>query len=365
MTRIKRSVSKVAFTIAFSLMFSLYLYDFESGASSGGVLLRILLKCASIGLLVYKDSSIKIEKHLVPLLLILNLALFSIILTFPFLTSRDLQWINQLIVIPLLFWSPKMSLEEFKNYFLKIYFIWMIVDLCVLYSDRSLWLNKAFVGGIGNPSSFGLFSILTISIGYFDRRYFYVFFGLIGLVMSKALMPVIAFLVVFVASMNYRVKFIAILILPFLALIIDSFASLIPPHLLFKIDGLVSFIRSGDYKDLASIGTRLEFFEQTKSSLSNTLTFLFGKYDGNYYYSGDSLWLTYLTSFGVPITLGFLYSIFCIYRDVIRRSKDMAVVVFLWAVFFMFITNRILDYWPVFLVVIFFIKRLYYESSHS
>lgn len=365
MYKIIKHTSKLGFVIAFSLMYTLYLYGFDSGASSGGVGLRIFLKISAVIVLLTDGLYLKIERYNLALLVFMILGLFSIILFLPFYTSRDLQWINQFMIIPLLFWRPKMSLDEFKRLFTKIFYLWFVIDLIIFYSGRSLWINEAFVGGVGNPSSFGLFSILAIAFGLYDRKYLLLLSGIFGLILSKALMPFLAIIVSFLLIMNFRTKTV-ILSLMLLALInADAILGLLPMHLEFKIESLISFIGQGDYKNLASIGTRLEFFDSAMHSIGSLDTFLFGKYETNYYYSGDSQWLTYLTSFGVPLTIVFFIACIVIWHMVISKSKNKAVKVFFLALFFLFITNRILDYWPVFLIVTYLINRTHLENSYS
>lgn len=365
MYRIIGHTSILGFVIAFSLMYTLYLYGFDSGASSGGVGLRIFLKISAVIILLTDGLHLKIERYKLSLLIFMCLGLFSIILFLPYYTSRDLQWINQFMIIPLLFWRPKMSLDQFKRVFTKIFYLWFVIDLIIFYSGRSLWINEAFVGGVGNPSSFGLFSILAIAFGLYDRKHLLLLVGILGLLLSKALMPFLAIIVSFFIIMNFRTKTV-ILSLMLLALInADVILSILPKHLVFKIDGLISFIGQGDYKNLASIGTRLEFFDSAIYSMGSLDTFLFGKYENNYYYSGDSQWLTYLTSFGVPLTILFFLACIAVWHVVISKSKNKAVKVFFLALFFLFITNRILDYWPVFLIVTYFINRTHLENSYS
>jgi len=357
--------STIAFILAFCLMYSLYLYSFDSGASSGGVGLRVFLKLCVVIILFADGFRLKMEKYKLPLFFFMLFGLFSIILFLPFYSSRDLQWINQFMIFPLLFWRPKMPISKFKRLFAIIFYLWFVVDVIILYTDRSLWINEAFVGGVGNPSSFGLFSILAIAIGFYDRKYLLFILGIIGLLMSKALMPVLALIVSFLIVTRLRTKIILFSCAIIALAKLDDILNWLPAHLSFKIEGLISFISQGDYKNLASIGTRLEFLDSAKLSLGEWHTFLIGKYGQSYYYSGDSQWLTFLTSFGVPLTILFFIACVLVWRVVIVRAQSELIELFFLALFFLFITNRILDYWPVFIVVIYFINRIHFENSSS
>jgi len=258
-----------------------------------------------------------------------------------------------------------MPISKFKRLFAIIFYLWFVVDVIILYTDRSLWINEAFVGGVGNPSSFGLFSILAIAIGFYDRKYLLFILGIIGLLMSKALMPVLALIVSFLIVTRLRTKIILFSCAIIALAKLDDILNWLPAHLSFKIEGLISFISQGDYKNLASIGTRLEFLDSAKLSLGEWHTFLIGKYGQSYYYSGDSQWLTFLTSFGVPLTILFFIACVLVWRVVIVRAQSELIELFFLALFFLFITNRILDYWPVFIVVIYFINRIHFENSSS
>ena len=133
-------------------------------------------------------------------------------------------------------------------------------------------------------------------------------------------------------------------------------------HWKLKLEALLFFLNSSDtLGSSASILTRIDFLEDFFTLFENPKSFLIGNINNSFYNSGDSQYVTYATSFGVILFLIFLYYIIKLMRD----SYKTKYFNFFIALTLILVTNRILDYWPIPVLIYLTINRLYYERRNS
>jgi hypothetical protein len=105
-----------------------------------------------------------------------------------------------------------------------------------------------------------------------------------------------------------------------------------------------------DIDSSASVSLRLEMHQDTMSAIGKQpLQLLWGHLEGKPYWPMDSQILTYLGSFGAPMVLAFvglhLWWLLLAWR---ARRRDGGFAVWSLALFgLIFLTNRVLDYFPV------------------
>ncbi len=306
--------------IAFNMMLTNYLYEFDSGAVKGGGTLRFFLKFLSVFLIILSQpfpSKLLIKKNS---LLILCFALFliSTLLYVPFSTWNEPQFYNMFFVFFILFgvgYNQKF-IPKLNHFLICIFlFIWLPVDLYFLLSGNSLWENKAFIGGFGNPTSYGmiLFYLILINKGIFRPIWERTinFFLLFSLFLTQALMPIL--IMVMLSFFIFRKRIIILtgsslllIGLVYMDLFLDYFG-LVDLHFLIKLNTL---FYDGLTSDIGSIFYRLEYWKDIYKLFENPFVFLFGHVDGVSYNAGDGQYIAYLTSFGFPLFLFFIFSVF-------------------------------------------------------
>ena len=238
------------------------------------------------------------------------------------------------------------------------------IDVAVVAAGSALWISGAFVGGVGNPSSFGLictvmcaFCLLHPQAGR-GRRVLAVALGGAA-VMTKSLFAVIALAVVGViwASRNWRrlvassvvVTVVATMIYYFVLGAEDNDDPSFVGTKLRAAAALLGFV-SYDVDSSLSVAGRLAIHQLTYDAVRDQpWQVLSGHLQGAVYWPMDSQVLTYLGSFGMAMLLAFLLIHTLWTRRAFLNSKNdggfsfVALLIFS----FVFLTNRILDYFPV------------------
>ena len=280
--------------IAFNVMLTNYLYEFESGQVNGGDTLRFILKILSVFLIVISQpfpSKLIVKKNLF-LIISFILFLISYIIYIPFSSWNDLQFFNMYFVIFFLFGIGYNNLFLPKLNLLLIYiflFVWLPIDLFAIYTGNNLWENKAFIGGIGNPSSYGMIMIYLILInkGIFKP----VLESLINLLLlfslflTQALMPI---LIMFLLSfLLFKKKNVFLFLLFFTFLFINYFNYILESlglndiHWFLKLQGLFKYGLTTSNSS-GSVSYRLEYFKDLYKLFDNP--FVFHKELGSYSY---------------------------------------------------------------------------------
>ncbi len=366
--------------ILLNLMLTNYLYEFNSGLVEGGFSLRFFLKIISLSLIILSSPKFnsQIINHNKYLIICYVFFLISILIYTPFSTFHDTQFLNIYLCLFILFglgFNPKYYNSFNKVIILNFIIIWFPFDLFHLYNGTSLWENKAFIGGIGNPSSYGLIMIYILLI---NKNYFNIYLerlisvlAFFSLLMTQALMPILIFLLISIFTFK-KINIIAssIVIFTIYYFYIDQvlgFIGLTDLHFLNKFYSLIYITGNFDniYNLSASIYYRIDYFKEIFLLFDNVKTFLFGHVNNISYNAGDSQFVSYLTSFGFPL---FFFFLFCIYSyhlklKTLKSTKHITLNFFLISTLFILLTNRFLDYWPNAFIVFFILNYLIYSSK--
>ena len=197
--------------LAFNLMLINYLGDFNEGSidSEGGI--KIILKIISISLIC---SFFNVNKYVIKsnylFICFFLIGGFLVCLRFPYFESRDNMFLNTFIALPILFGIGPSTYEDFKKFdilLLWLFCFWIFLDSFFYLSGSSLWYNKAFIGGIGNPSSYGflliyIFEISSLEIKNKRFRFFIRLLIFTSILLSQALMPILVFILIQFIKLN-------------------------------------------------------------------------------------------------------------------------------------------------------------------
>ena len=367
-----KTFASLGFILAFNLMFINYFGDFSEGSvnTDGGI--KIIIKIISILIIcsMFKQRTFYLKSNYLLITFFITY-LVIVILRFPFYESKDIMFLNTFIALPLLMGYGPSTAEDFKRFdrlLLWMLLSWIFVDSLMLITGNSLWNNKAFIGGIGNPSSYGFLLIYIFEIAIFEiknkRLRFFIRLLIFTLILlSQALMPLLVFILIQFIKLPKKIIFLTLIILFFIDSQLDLLFEFLPDeHWTFKLQALVDFLKTFDVSNTSlSISTRIEFFEGIKLLNSDVSTLLFGNVNDTFYNSGDSQYVTYLTSFGIPLFLIFIFALGKLYI----RAKITSLKYFIIAFLLILITNRILDYWPIAIIIFISINRVNYEHRNN
>lgn len=355
--------------ICLSVYYLNYGSGFEEGemaeSTSGMSLLIRLLGVVTI-VLALGPFRVRLDYPLLLLLLFLY-ALCSFLLTIGWAGGmNDVFFLNTVLQLPLLFaltstvW--RIPYAEWLRLIGIVLVLQIAADTYFWLSDSSLWLSKAFIGGMGNPSSFGLLCSMFLAFYLFhpeasSGRFLFVVVFAFAAVMTKALFAVLSVAILIGVWLTFTVKRFLIGILIALGLAVasvslwsssegsDSFVM----HKLNAMGALIGLVEY-DVESSASVSQRVEMHEKTFSSIADEPMRLFtGHLRGQPYWPMDSQLLTYLGSFGLLMLLAFaaLHAVWVI-RAWRARKIDGGVSAWMLVLFaLIFLTNRILDYFPV------------------
>jgi len=235
------------------------------------------------------------------------------------------------------------------------------IDTMVLFFGQTLWISQAFVGGFGNPSSFGLSCVLLSAFFLFHPRAGRLrgakaIVLAIAALMTKSLFSALSVLVIAVvwATQSWR-RFIAGSFL-FLAAVGGGgwYLSTLEHEafLIHKLNAAGAFIGLVDYDtdSSATVSVRSEMHATTFNAIADDpASLVIGHLGHRVYWPIDSQVLTYLGSFGVGMLFLFLmlHVLWVVYAFRHRKSDGKFSFVALGLFGLIFFTNRILDYFPV------------------
>ncbi len=368
MSRTSKGVIAIAALIILCNYYYIYFLGFSQGVVSGGggySYIRL------IGLFLLFSQIVDVRSIRRPtwreLFFVAFIILSALVACVKFASNGvgDKMVVNAIVcAVPLLVFNlcaDQRKLAFFMDCCLVILVAQVAGDWLIYSQHEMLWENAAFIGGVGNPSSFGL--ILCVFSAYVMlcktpgiKSYILIVFLQLAVVRTSALMPVILMIAIAGYCMIVgRAK------LPLIGTSLTIFFSLaasrlvIGDHLIFKINSLVyslSGYRIFDSVSGVSISVSLRaeaIREIVLAATSNPLKFFLMGNSSEWYRGIDSQVLTYLSSFGLLCTLLFFaYVLMSIYIHWVRptgQSKFIVAVLLLFCG--IFLTNRILDYYPV------------------
>jgi hypothetical protein len=353
---ISRKLSlSIGILLSFNLLLVNYFFNFNEGNINSGTTIRFFFKILSVLLICNffknkKPSPNRINKLL---LLFFIFSSFLIIIRLPFLSSIDKQFINVYLTLPILLGFGPNNDEEFNEVdrlILLSFGFCFLLDTYLLFTSSSIWSSGAFIGGVGNPSSYGfiLIYIYEVAIKIIRKksiRFYIRLLVVISLFLTQALMPILLFFLL--QFIKLKKKYLFTILFSFFVLFskIEYFLEFLPDaYWKYKLVKLIEFSKDLDVSNASkSISVRIDFFESVNFLFLDLYSFLFGGVNNTYYNFGDSQIVTYITSFGIPLFILFVISIFGLYF----KSRNTKLKYFVISLILILFTNRILDYWPV------------------
>ena len=352
-------------------MYQVYFIDFQDGVLEGGGT-RLAMKIASVGIIYFilrNYFSFRAFVLNLGIKLPLLIVSCSILLLIPILSALYLQAVNIAFFLPLLLidWNRVDAALLYR-------YIWLVVAGCTglqLVLDPIIrpymaggWENQAFIGGMGNPNVFGVFMTCAgLACWFFLKppcRYL-----CIPLYAATALTGSLAAalagwscLGVLMLSLFARAPFKALCItlyvlvpLGLAVLQVDAIAdSRAAGHAWLKLQAVGSLLTDGIASGSSSISIRTTYATEGFALLAAyPYALLTGHPNMIPMFNGDGLWVSFIVTYGLPVTLAFLLSnLYVLSRGIRSSSIPMRFsAAIISVILFFFVTNRILDYWPV------------------
>lgn len=340
--------------------------EFTEGqnASSPEVLVMRLI---SVALMAAALHPLRI-RYSAPWLLIVLFGLFGIsfLLEFGFAGEvNDLLFLNTLIQLPVLWCLCQTRWRLDGAAWMRAVSTCLIlqsgVDLALFLTGKTLWASQAFVGGLGNPSSYGICCAVSLAFCLLHPR--------AGRVRAlKALMLTVIAIMTFslFASLSVCLAYAVWMSRDVRRLLVGIFVLTIGGILLagwlgqqedenflvHKISAAAAVVGLVQYDADSSltVSGRSGGHERTLAAIRDEpLRLLTGHLEEKVYWPQDSQMLTYLGSFGAPLLLAFvlLHALWLTYAARLRRVDGGFTLLALSLFGLMLFTNRILDYFPV------------------
>lgn len=369
--RLLASLSVLAVTTVYYVF---YFIGFSETQSDGGALL-LILKLVSVA--AFSVFSLNLKSLLSPkssaLYLFYVIVWFGlVVLTVKSIVYgfEDLKYFNVIISsLPFLLFNLKNSLSFYADFFKVLVIVLMIqiaIDFYVLLTGLSLWENKAFVGGVGNANSFGFICNIGISYLLYCKRLNAKCIACIsllslGVLLTSSLMSVLFMMLNYlVYSLKRNLLFTIFICTLFVLSVVLFYEYFISEHLKFKIESLISLLSGEGGTQSRSVSLRVHIYSVFYDSLVNhTLHLLLFGYHNYSYYIADSQFLTYFGSFGLLWSFVFFAFLFAtlIRARFILKNEFYTMVMLQFITYF--IVNRILDYYPVPLILVLMVSLIW------
>ena len=362
------NVLLLSLAMGLSIMYCIYVFDFNQGNIDGGRISRTLLKLfflLTFSFSLYRFLDIRSFLLNIPVKLpLVFLLLYSFVGSLIFLEGSYRQAINIIFFAPVLFinWNKPGGDELYR-------YIWRAITLVVLVqfiTDPILkaytgvrWENNALVGGMGNPNVYGLFLLVSATYIYlYSKSYLRIMSlpmallailtgslvcSLVGILMAVIIilrggyLAIGTLLVLGFASLVFSIEFLDVNLEDLLGM----------AHAIGKIQGLLSLLDAG--VQIGSVNGRLDYLKEGLNLIKdNPGSLLVGHPDSLQMFNGDGTWISFIVTHGVPFTLLFqLSNLYLIFRSARCPKIEFVFSFFVLNMFqVFFITNRILDYWP-------------------
>lgn len=339
----------------------LYFSQFAEGESEGGLAFSLikLAGAALLSLAILKPSiRLKYSQEEIALIALIFLALIIFSFKSALHGLSDVMFLNTIICLaPFLILKERVGSARTRIFYESCLFIITLqvaVDTYVLKNNLSIWENKAFIGGLGNPSSFGLVCNILIAYILLKRparpsSVFYFAVMAFGIFMTSSMLSAITlvFTTLIWAALNISLKkiaYISIALLSILTLTIN-FAS---EHLIYKLNSITNiFSDNSTNEGSRSVSLRVEIHKiYVENITNNPLDGLLYGFSDSAYMKFDSQILTYLSSFGALFSLLFFLIVILLTLKLLTKKyhfEATCICLFLLT----FATNRILDYYPL------------------
>lgn len=338
-----------------------YLVPFEQGQVEAGPIYSITkflgILAISVTFLSSKiRTSLEVEEVLLTIFLLAALVVF--LLKRLTIGGGDSMFINTIAcIVPFLILKNNHNQRAhsiFFEYCLLIISMQIAGDAILYLNDASIWENKAFIGGLGNPSSFGVVCNILIAYTLFERRptimsMFYFLILAFAIYMTSSLLSILMFFLIVALWVVHRLsikKLIALIVTCAAVVVMSDF--LVSDHLLYKMQSAGSMFYDSNTGDSSrSVSFRQEIHQiYIKNFSENPIEGIaFGFFDDSYM-KFDSQVLTYFSSFGILISLLFFLSvILALLKAGLNNIAFPGILLLILCI--TFLTNRIMDYYPI------------------
>lgn len=358
----------IAIVGIFSIYYLYYSTDFKDGEVDNVPAYIAVAKLAAFGLFTlwlmpfWVSTRYRDDILLVPFLALCGVS-YGVALVAGFDHPTAL-FVNALIFIPVLF-SARMDeqgiLVAFKL-IKNIILLQCLLGFVLRFLGIDLWTGGAVSGGVGNPSSFGLLCCISyLYVDTFGRRWqveipekLVLALGALATNSVFSLLTM-ACIVVLLETKNKRLAFLLMGFVPALAaagfLIAKAEAAGEPSFLVHKILAVLNFVGLVDYEVTAGItgGRIADHLNLLAGYVEDPSAMLWGHMGSTVYRAADSQYVSFLASFGIPLTLLFVLINLKVYFSAKELRSSAAIFLRGCLLIFMlnFFVNRILDYFPM------------------
>lgn len=344
--------------------------SFDEGVVESGGMLTVLARSLAVAAVVLALLPVRrcAVSVLVCVALYLGSAVSFLVVVAIDGAAKDAFFLNTILQLPVLVVLTA-SVWQIDYARCMRFVCWVLVlqtvgDVLVEEAGTNLWLSGGFIGGVGNPSSFGVlcvtgFTFCLLHPGAGRLRGFLAALLAFGAVMTQSLFAIVSLSLVMVLSLaiNRRHRWLWLLfimvvlfgVLSWLDAASDDMKTRFIERKLYTAGEMLGLVAHNTDSSI-SVSQRVEMHERTFASIeASPARLLLGHFQGQPYWPMDSQLLTYLGSFGAPMLALFLALHFVwLLRAWRVRAKDGGFAVVALALFgFVFTTNRILDYFPV------------------
>lgn len=283
--------------------------------------------------------------------------------------------------IPYVFFRPRLRTEVVNLFFptlILILCIQITIDYILVQHTQSIWENKAFIGGFGNPSTFGITCNLAVAyiITRHHKHYHLIPLLIItyGACQTKSLATIAVLLALYLLNIVHQRNQRDLLFSIAIAIsAIWMIAINMEGHLAYKLESLVRYINTQSYytdaqSKLITLPAPISTSIENRSSLyhhliaeliANPIKMLLLGSITSFYNSADSQFVTFSNSFGILLSCVILYNlIFPFFSGMVYNSKYFSHACGL--IFIIYCTsNRILEYYPISFIFIFLLGQLH------
>lgn len=381
--------------VLFGLYYLFYFLPFDNGQISGNYsLLFLSLKLFGLLLLIAGFKS-HFEIRTWSLLLFLGYAASFTLLSIRWLSGwalEDKLFANLYLQIPIILFVVKGVGNDGVKRFWKALAIFMVLQVVLEMAFRvleiSLWTEHRSAGGVGNPTSFGLFCLISIIYLCHTRKLAPTQLAAIivlqwGILLSGSLAAYLCMYGVFIlgAALEFRrwKTYISLLAATpineyFFKTLRTSFTGVDLSHITRKFTALSNLSQQvllpEDMPNAAvksaSISERINqhlFF--IESALRDWSLALLGGLDRHAYWKADSQYLTYFASYGILFGLFFAgFNLYALKKALQLKSVDNGFSFSL--LFFLnlaFLASRVLDYFPMATIYFILLGTIFCNTS--
>lgn len=363
----------VSVSVLLSNYYFLYFVDFHQGLANAGFLFSFM-KIIGVVLIcsVFLSASICL-KYTIEAVVLIFFLLFSIliyVLKSIEIGVSDAMYFNGVFCLaPFLLLRFGADLNRVRFFFeccVVIIAMQILLDLIIYMAGYSLWENKAFIGGLGNPSSFGFVCNVLMCYVLFERKggassvlFFLALAYGVYMTSSMLALLLLAFVITYWVFSKVTISRVLLGIIC-VSLGVLFVSSSWGGHVQYKLASIAGLVTGEKDAQSLSVSLRVQnIFEYIGNFSGSPVAGLFYGFTERSYYGYDSQYLTYASSFGAFLSLLFCLAIIVLYFRLRHESKwyFLSVIVLLFGIAFS--VNRFMDYYPlpIFLAVILCVHR--------